>query len=173
MPVDAFKPQDGITGTNSSDVDVGEINLADMNPEDIRVILSFTFIYSSSIHTGCGRKNSPIWEANKNQTKQDKISFLQLNSMHNAVFKFRNYVTQVAAFIVDILIEPLPVFFYDPKGHFGRNDRNFLGYRLLKTFQILGTTLVYLDFGVAPEKKIARCQIWRTGSHHARRQHAQ
>jgi hypothetical protein len=39
MPVDAFKPQDGITGTNSSDVDVGEINLADMNPEDIRVSL--------------------------------------------------------------------------------------------------------------------------------------
>lgn len=44
MPVDAFKPQDGITGTNSSDVDVGEINLADMNPEDIRVSLSFSFI---------------------------------------------------------------------------------------------------------------------------------
>jgi hypothetical protein len=39
MPVDAFKPQDGITGTNSSDMDVGEINLADMNPEDIRVSL--------------------------------------------------------------------------------------------------------------------------------------
>jgi len=38
MPVDAFKPQDGLTGTNNSDVDVGEINLADMNPEDIRVI---------------------------------------------------------------------------------------------------------------------------------------
>ena len=39
IPVDAFKPQDGITGTNSSDVDVGEINLADMNPEDIRVMI--------------------------------------------------------------------------------------------------------------------------------------
>ncbi|XP_023712991.2 probable G-protein coupled receptor 158 [Cryptotermes secundus] len=39
MPVDAFKPRDGITGTNSSDVDVGEINLADMNPEDIRAEL--------------------------------------------------------------------------------------------------------------------------------------
>jgi len=38
MPVDAFKPQDGLTGTNNSDMDVGEINLADMNPEDIRVI---------------------------------------------------------------------------------------------------------------------------------------
>ncbi|XP_068084648.1 metabotropic glycine receptor [Anabrus simplex] len=37
-PLDAFKPQDGVTGTNS-DVDVGEINLADMNPEDIRAEL--------------------------------------------------------------------------------------------------------------------------------------
>jgi hypothetical protein len=37
MPVDAFKTQDGLTGTNNSDIDVGEINLADMNPEDIRV----------------------------------------------------------------------------------------------------------------------------------------
>jgi hypothetical protein len=50
MPVDAFKPQDGITGTNSSDMDVGEINLADMNPEDIRVSLSFNFIHSSRIY---------------------------------------------------------------------------------------------------------------------------
>ncbi|KAJ8865830.1 hypothetical protein PR048_033352 [Dryococelus australis] len=39
LPLDAFKPQDGVTGTNSSDVDVGEINLADMNPEDIRAEL--------------------------------------------------------------------------------------------------------------------------------------
>jgi hypothetical protein len=50
MPVDAFKPQDGITGTNSSDVDVGEISLADMNPEDIRVISSFQFMYSSRMY---------------------------------------------------------------------------------------------------------------------------
>jgi hypothetical protein len=42
MPVDAFKPQDGIPGTNNSDMDVGEINLADMNPEDIRVIKHFS-----------------------------------------------------------------------------------------------------------------------------------
>ena len=34
-PLEAFKPQDGVTATNS-DVE-GEINLADMNPEDIRV----------------------------------------------------------------------------------------------------------------------------------------
>lgn len=39
MPVDAFKPQDGMAGNNSSDMDVGEISLADMNPEDIRAEL--------------------------------------------------------------------------------------------------------------------------------------
>nr|CAD7259120.1 unnamed protein product [Timema shepardi] len=39
VPLDAFKPQDGVTGTNNSDVDVGEINLADMNPDDIRAEL--------------------------------------------------------------------------------------------------------------------------------------
>jgi hypothetical protein len=45
--------------------------------------------------------------------------------------------------------------------HFGWNGSNFLGYRLLKTFQSLETMLVYLGFEVAPEKKIARGQIWR------------
>jgi hypothetical protein len=34
--------------------------------------------------------------------------------MHNAVLKFKNYITQVAAIIVDTLIEPLPVRFHDP-----------------------------------------------------------
>jgi hypothetical protein len=42
MPVDAFKPQDGMAGNNSSDMDVGEISLADMNPEDIRVSIHFS-----------------------------------------------------------------------------------------------------------------------------------
>jgi hypothetical protein len=74
---------------------------------------------------------------------------------------FKNYITQVAAFIVDTLIEPLPIVFHDPAGHFGQNGSNLLGYRLLKSFQILGTMLVYLGFEVAPEKKIAPGQIWR------------
>jgi hypothetical protein len=62
----------------------------------------------------------------------------------------------VAAFIVDTLIEPLPVLFHDPAAHFGRNGNNFLGYRLLNTFQNVGTMLVYLGFEVAPEKKKSR-----------------
>jgi hypothetical protein len=57
-------------------------------------------IHDVCIHTGCGRKNSPIWEANKNQTKH---FFKILNSIHNAVLKFKNYITQVATFIVDTL----------------------------------------------------------------------
>jgi hypothetical protein len=66
------------------------------------------------------------------------------------------YITQVVAFIVHTPIEPLPVLFHDPAGHIGRNGSNFLSYRLLKTFQSLGTTMVYLGFDVAPEKKITQ-----------------
>jgi hypothetical protein len=79
--------------------------------------------------------------------------------MHNTVLKFKNYITQVATFIVDTLVEPLPVLFHDPAGHFGWNGSNFLGYLLLKTFQSLGTMLVYLGFEVAPETKIAQGEI--------------
>jgi hypothetical protein len=68
----------------------------------------------------------------------------------------------VAAFIVGTLIEPLPVLFHGPAGHFGRNGSNFLDYRLLKTFQSFGPMLVYLGFEVVPEKKIARGEIRRT-----------
>jgi hypothetical protein len=74
---------------------------------------------------------------------------------------FKNYITQVMAFIVNTLTEPLPVVFHDPVGHFRWNGSNFLCYRLLMGFQSLGTMLVYLGFEVAPEKKIARGQIWR------------
>jgi hypothetical protein len=64
----------------------------------------------------------------------------------------KNYITQVAAFIVDTLIEPLAVLFHDPAGHFGRNGNNFLGYRLRKTVQSLGTMLVYPGIQVASKK---------------------
>jgi hypothetical protein len=110
------------------------------------------------------RKNFPIWEANKNQTKRDDL-FLFLNSTHNAVIKFKNYITQVAAFTVDSLIEPLPVLFHDPAGHFGRNGSNFLRYHLLKTFQSLGTMMVYLDIEVAPEKKSHGVKSGECGGH--------
>jgi hypothetical protein len=72
--------------------------------------------------------------------------------MHNEILKFKNYIIQVATFIVDTMIEPLPILLHDPAGNFGRNGSNFLGYRLLKTLQSLGTLLVYLDFEVASEK---------------------
>jgi hypothetical protein len=89
----------------------------------------------------------------------------------------KNYITQVAAFTVDTLIEPLPVLFHDPAGHFGRNVSNFLGYHLIKTFQSLGMMIIYLGFEVAPEKKNHMgsnlVNVAATRCHHARRQHAQ
>jgi hypothetical protein len=81
------------------------------------------------------------------------------------ILKCKNYITQVAAFIVDTLIEPLAVLFHDPAGHFGRNGNNFLGYRLLKTVQSLGTMLVYLGFEVTPEKKSHGVKSGERGGH--------
>jgi hypothetical protein len=97
-------------------------------------------LVKTTSYTGCGRNKSPIWE--------DKFLFLNI-----VVLKFKNCITQVATFIVDTLIEPLPVLFHGPASHFGRNGSNFQGYRLLKTFHSLGAMLVYLGFEVAPEKK--------------------
>jgi len=40
--------------------------------------------------TGCGRKNSPVWEANKFKTKEDTADvFLFLESTQNAVLHQR------------------------------------------------------------------------------------
>jgi hypothetical protein len=64
-----------------------------------RPCLCTTYIQS----TGCSRKNSAIWEANKNQIKRTMF-FLILNSIHNAVLKVKNYTTQVAAFIACIAL---------------------------------------------------------------------
>jgi hypothetical protein len=58
----------------------------------------------------------------------------------------------MAAFIVDTLIEPLPVTFHDLAGFLGQNGSNFLGYHLHKVFQSSGTMLVYLSIEAAPEK---------------------
>jgi len=43
-----------------------------------------------ALSTGCGRKNSPIWEANKFKTKEDTANvFLFLESTQNAVLHER------------------------------------------------------------------------------------
>jgi predicted Zn-dependent protease len=53
---------------------------------------------------GCGRKSSPILEANNNQTKRDNIDFLQLlNSTRSGVLNLKSYVTQVAVFNAETL----------------------------------------------------------------------
>jgi hypothetical protein len=77
----------------------------------------------------------------------------------------KNYITQVAAFIVDTLIEPPPVVFHYPAGHFRWNGSYFLGYRPRKSFQSLGMMLVYLGFKVAPEKKSHRVKSGKRGGH--------
>jgi hypothetical protein len=91
--------------------------------------------------------------------------------MHNSVLKFKNFITQVMASIATTLTEPLPVLFHDPAGHFGRNGSNFLGYRLLKTFQSLGTMLLYLDFEVVSEKKPHEVKSGERGGHPMPRKH--
>jgi hypothetical protein len=40
-------------------------------------LLAATHLQNCDSYAGCGRNNSPIWEANENQTKQD-IFFLNL-----------------------------------------------------------------------------------------------
>ena len=48
--------------------------------------ISLQFIYD----TGCGRKKSPIWEANKFKTKEDTANvFLFLESTQNAILHQR------------------------------------------------------------------------------------
>jgi hypothetical protein len=57
--------------------------------------------------TGCGRKKSPIWEANKFKTKEDTANvFLFLESTQNAVLHQRvlNKTTQVVALNIDTLM---------------------------------------------------------------------
>jgi hypothetical protein len=77
----------------------------------------------------------------------------------------------VATFIADTLIESLPVLFHYPAGRFVRNGRNFLGYRLLKTFQGLGTMLVSFVclfvclFEVASEEKSHMVKYGKRGGH--------
>jgi hypothetical protein len=77
----------------------------------------------------------------------------------------KNFITQAAAFIVDKLLELLPIVFHDPAGHFERNGSNFLGYHLLKSFQSLGTMLVYLSFEVTPEKNSYGVKSGERGGH--------
>ena len=48
------------------------------------------YIYTIIIRTGCGRKKSPIWEANKFKAKEDTANvFLFLGSTQNAVLHQR------------------------------------------------------------------------------------
>ena len=61
------------------------------------------------ISTGCGRKKSPIWEANKFKTKEDTANFFFLISgkyteCHFTSMCFEQNITQVAALNSDTLM---------------------------------------------------------------------
>ena len=91
-------------------------------------------------YTGCGRKNSPIWEANKFKTKEDMANiFLFLESTHTAVL--HQCVLNKSSFKwwPWILIPwcTLSVVVHDLENHFRCNGSNFLSYRLLQSFQSL------------------------------------
>ena len=91
-------------------------------------------------NTGCGRKNSPIWEANKFKTKEDTANiFLFLESTQNAVLHQRVLNKSSLKWRPWILIHwcSLSVVVHDLENHFRCNGSNFLSYRLLQSFQSL------------------------------------
>ena len=63
---------------------------------------------SSQAYTGYGRKDSPIWEANKFETKKDMANFLFISRKYTeCCFTqtcFEQNITQVAALNIDTLM---------------------------------------------------------------------
>jgi hypothetical protein len=106
------------------------------------------------VNYSCGRKKSRVWEANKCKTKEDRANnFLFLEKYTECRFTstcFEQNITQVAALNIDTVMYPLSVVVHDLENHFRCNGINFLSYRLLQSFQSLGT-FVNLGFEVAPE----------------------
>jgi len=90
--------------------------------------------------TGCGRKNSPIWEVNKFKTKEDMANvFLFLESTQNAVLHQCVLNETSLNWRPWILINwcSLSVVVHDLENHFRCNGSNFLSYCLLQRFQSL------------------------------------
>jgi len=90
--------------------------------------------------TGCGRKNSPIWEENKFKTKEDTANvFLFLESTQNAVLQQCILNKSSLKWWPGILIHwcSLSVVVHELENHFRCNGSNFLSYRLLQSFQRL------------------------------------
>jgi hypothetical protein len=61
------------------------------------------------VYTGCGRKKSPIWEANKFKTKEDTTNDFFLFSGKYTEYRFTSTyfeqnTTQVAALNIDTLM---------------------------------------------------------------------
>jgi len=82
-----------------------------MNPynpiNDIYVVFYMSLVFYF-IYTGCGKKNSPIWEANKFKTKEDTANVFFISGKYTeCCFTsacFKQNITQVAAFNIDTLM---------------------------------------------------------------------
>jgi len=88
--------------------------------------------------TECGRKNSPIWETNKFETKEDTTFFFISGNYTECRFTstcFEQNIIQVAALNIVTLMWPLSVVVHDLENHLSCNGSNFLSYRLLQSFQ--------------------------------------
>ena len=91
-------------------------------------------------YIGCGRKNSPIWEANKFKTKEDTANvFLFLERTQIAVLHQRVLNKLSLNWRPWILVDwcSLSVGAHDLENHFMCNGSNFLSYHLLQSFQSL------------------------------------
>ena len=103
-------------------------------------LVDYRVVHRQQAITGYGRKNSPIWEANKFKAKEDTANiFLFLESTQNAVLHQRALNKSSLKWRPWILIQwcSLLVVVHDVKNHFRCNGSNFLSYRLLQSFQSL------------------------------------
>ena len=90
---------------------------------------------STPLCTGCGRNNSHILKAYKNQTTQGTQKILLfIKSTYDAIFfsnTFKGNIVQVPAVIDDKLLKPFTEVVHGFAGHRGRNGADFLSYCLL------------------------------------------
>ena len=90
--------------------------------------------------TGCGRKYSPIWKANKFKIKEDMANvFLFLDSTEDSILYQYIFNKSSLKWRPWILINwcSLSVVVHDLENNFKCNGSNFLSYRLLQSFQSL------------------------------------
>ena len=78
---------------------------------------------------------------------------------------FEQNIIQVAALNIDTLMQPLSVGAHDLENHFRCNGSNLLSYRLLQSFQSLGTLFVNLSLRWPQRKKSQGVKSGECGGH--------